>query len=126
MNKQIQKLPAELIHSILEYANIVNRNGMYMKRINKTDIRYNLLEMITKPVCKNNNDLNTDYNIEMGIQYYTIRLKKCTIMYRFKLPNKNDSDIVFSNQYRFNNGVSYFSNDQTCSFHFFTYFQYFQ
>ena len=45
-----RNLPQELIQIILSYCDvIVYRNGMYMNRIPRTDLRYKMLSTIPKP-----------------------------------------------------------------------------
>ena len=46
----IEKLPIELKKLIFSYIGIYKlRNGVYMKQIEKNDLRYNLLDKIPKP-----------------------------------------------------------------------------
>lgn len=46
-------LPTDILHHILEYDDsIVFRNGKYMNRISKDDVRYSLLKSIPMPVVE--------------------------------------------------------------------------
>jgi hypothetical protein len=48
---KFKSLPEVLIHKITDYADIiVYRNGKYMNRINKNDLRYDLLKKISRPI----------------------------------------------------------------------------
>jgi hypothetical protein len=51
MIKNFKFLPNELINEIISYDNIiVYRNGKYIDRIKKTDVRYNVIKKIPKPI----------------------------------------------------------------------------
>ena len=103
-NKILSKLPVELVNMILEYSNIiVYRNGKYINRIDKSDVRYNLLKKIPRPIkiC------NTQYYI--GLRDKGRKVIKISLNYHI-LPTI--VQITTKENYVGRNGLIYHTNNK--------------
>lgn len=69
-------LPLELVNMILQYLNVISyRTGKYIDKIQKNDIRYDLLKKITRPIKISNNQ----YYI--GLREYNKKVIKISLNY---------------------------------------------
>lgn len=74
--KKFSCLPLDLVNMILEYVNVITyRNGKYIDRIDKKDLRYNILMKIQRPIKIN----DTQYYI--GLEEKTHKLTIISLTY---------------------------------------------
>jgi hypothetical protein len=87
----LNDLPQDVIHHILSYSDAIKwRNGKYMDKIPKTDIRYSMLTTIPKPRV----DIYSDGHFEWIIKFPK-DISESTLIRIYWVPNKR----VFISQY---------------------------
>ena len=103
-NNLLSNLPVVLVNLILEYSNIIiYRNGKYINRIYNSDIRYDLIKKIPRPIKINNNQ----YYI--GLSEKGRKVIKIYITYT--IYEKNIS-IITSENHVGRNGLIYTTKDK--------------
>jgi hypothetical protein len=74
--KKFSYLPLDLVNMILEYVNVITyRNGKYIDRIDKKDLRYNIIMKIKRPIKIN----DTQYYI--GLREKKHKVTKISLTY---------------------------------------------